>query len=82
MNVYTLAVLILFLTCNGFDMIREVEARVTNTVWLSEHDTDNTRSWVLMVLVIAIIFQGGVHDFAYTAMARSSVTADATTTYR
>lgn len=82
MNVYTLAVLILFLTCNGFDMIREVEARVTNTVWLSEHDTDNTRSWVLMVLVIAIIFQGGVHDFAYTAMAQSSVTADATTTYR
>ena len=82
MNVYTLAVLILFLTCNGFDMIREVEARVTNTVWLSEHDTDNTRSWVLMVLVIAIIFQGGVHDFAYTAMVQSSVTADATTTYR
>jgi len=82
MDMYTLAVLILFLTCNGFDVVREVETHMTKTAWLSEHDTDNTRSCVLMVLVIAMIVHGGVHNFAYTGMESvSGVTAQNVYTY-
>jgi hypothetical protein len=82
MNVYTLAVLALFLTCNGFDMVREMEAHVTKTMWLSEHDSDNTRSWVLMVLVVALIVQGGAQNFAHTAIEASSSPGVHVHTYR
>jgi hypothetical protein len=59
-----------------------MEANVTKTMWLSEHDSDNTRSWVLMVLVVALIVQGGAQNFAHTAIEASSSPGVHVHTYR
>jgi len=68
MSVFVIAVFFFGAVSTGFDVIREVETKMTRTMWISRHDVDNVRSYVLFFLVFMLTVQSTTARYKYYTM--------------
>lgn len=65
MSEFVLAVLFFGAVSTGFDIIREVETKMTKTMWVSKHDVDKTRSYVMFLLIFMLTVQSAGARYKY-----------------
>jgi hypothetical protein len=65
MSMFVLTVIFFGAVSTGFDVIREVETKVTKTMWISKHDMDKTRSYILFFMIFFISVQSASDRYKY-----------------
>lgn len=65
MSIFVLTVLFFGAASTGFDLVREVETKVTKTMWISKHDTDKTRNYVMFFMLLMLSVQSASTRYEY-----------------
>jgi hypothetical protein len=65
MSVFVLTVVFFGAVSTGFDIIREVETKVTKTKWIAKNDVDKTRSYVMFFMLFLLTVQSASARYKY-----------------